>query len=142
MPNVIYDPAKQKLLAPGTLGTTSGDALDLASDNLQVVLVSAAYTFSSAHEFLDPSLPAGNRVATSANLASLAVSAAGVFDAADVTFSAVSGAQVTQVVLFKTTGTETTSPLILYFDTMTGLPVTPNGGDITIAWDASGIMGL
>lgn len=30
----------------------------------------------------------------------------------------------------------TESPLIAYIDTATGLPVTPNGGDITIAWDS------
>ena len=32
-------------------------------------------------------------------------------------------------------GTESTSNLIAYMDTgMTGLPVTPNGGDITVQW--------
>lgn len=31
---------------------------------------------------------------------------------------------------------QTDSPLIAYIDTATGLPVTPNGGDITIAWDS------
>jgi len=30
----------------------------------------------------------------------------------------------------------TESPLIAYIDTATGLAVTPNGGDITIAWDS------
>jgi starvation-inducible outer membrane lipoprotein len=142
MANVLYDSGKFRFLSPGTLGPTSGDAIDMASDNFQVVLVTAGYTFAQAGGFLDPVIAGGNRVATSGNLASLSVSAAGAFDAADVTFSAVSGSQVTQVVLFKATGTETTSPLIVYWDTMTGLPVTPNGGDITIAWDASGIFAL
>lgn len=144
MANVLYNPAKQKFLAPGTLGTTSGDAIDLGTggDNIQVVLVTAGYTFAAADEFLDPAIAGGNRVATSANLANQTVSAAGVFDADDIVFSAVSGSQITQVVIFKTTGTETTSPLIVYYDTMTGLPVTPNGGDITIAWNAGGIFNL
>jgi hypothetical protein len=31
---------------------------------------------------------------------------------------------------------QTDEPLIAYIDTATGLPVTPNGGDITIAWDS------
>lgn len=141
MANVLFDTAKNKLLAPGTLGTTSGDAFDFATDNFQVVLVSAGYTFSASDSFLT-AISGGNRVSTSTNLTGLTVSATGVFDANDVTFTAVSGAQVTQVVLFKATGTEGTSSLAVYYDTMTGLPVTPNGGDITIAWNAAGIFNL
>jgi hypothetical protein len=38
-------------------------------------------------------------------------------------------------VIYKDTGTAATSPLIAYIDTATGLPVTPNGGDITVTWD-------
>jgi hypothetical protein len=66
--------------------------------------------------------------------------AAGVFDADNVTFTAVSGASVESVNIFKDTGTPATSNLIAYFDTGTGLPVTPNGGDITVTWNASGIF--
>lgn len=66
--------------------------------------------------------------------------AAGVFDADNVTFSAVSGASVESVNVIKDTGSGATSNLIAYFDTGTGLPVTPNGGDITVTWNASGIF--
>lgn len=66
--------------------------------------------------------------------------AAGVFDADNITFTAVSGASVESVNVLKDTGTPSTSPLIAYFDTGTGLPVTPNGGDITVTWNASGIF--
>jgi len=31
---------------------------------------------------------------------------------------------------------ESTSRLIAWIDTGTNLPVTPNGGDITVQWDA------
>lgn len=65
--------------------------------------------------------------------------AAGVFDADNVTFTAVSGNSVESVNLLKDTGNTATSNLIAYFDTGTGLPVTPNGGDITVTWNASGI---
>jgi hypothetical protein len=68
------------------------------------------------------------------------VVAAGVFDAANCTFTAVTGASVESVNIFKDTGTPSTSNLIAYFDTGTGLPVTPNGGDITVTWNASGIF--
>ena len=66
--------------------------------------------------------------------------AAGVFDADNVTFTAVSGNSVESVNLLKDTGNTATSDLIAYFDTGTGLPVTPNGGDITVTWNASGIF--
>lgn len=141
MANVLYNPAKEKFINPGTLGTTSGTSIDMSDDDIKVVLVTAGYTFAASDEFLDPAIAAGNRVATSANLGTKTVTS-GSFDAADITFTAVSGSQVTQVVIYKDSATETTSSLIVYYDTMTGLPVTPNGGDITIAWDASGIFAL
>lgn len=66
--------------------------------------------------------------------------AAGVFDADNVTFSAVSGNSVESVNVLKDTGSGATSDLIAYYDTGTGLPVTPNGGDITVTWNASGLF--
>ena len=67
----------------------------------------------------------------------------GTFDAADSTFSAVSGASVEALVIYIDTGSAATSPLVAYIDTgVTGLPVTPNGGDIAVAWNASGIFAL
>lgn len=61
---------------------------------------------------------------------------AGVADAADLTFTAVTaGAACQALVIFKDTGTDSTSKLIAYIDTGAGLPVTPNGGDITVSWD-------
>lgn len=64
--------------------------------------------------------------------------AGGLFDGADVTFTAVSGNSVEAILIFVDTGTESTSVPILIDNGATGLPVTPNGGDITIAW-SSGI---
>ena len=37
--------------------------------------------------------------------------------------------------LYRDTGVEATSALIAYIDTATGLPITPNGGDIIVNWD-------
>jgi len=55
-------------------------------------------------------------------------------------FSAVSGATVESLVFFKNTGTPGTSNLICWFDTGTGLPLTPNGGDVNVTFNASGIF--
>jgi hypothetical protein len=59
----------------------------------------------------------------------------GVFDASDVTVGAVAGAEVTQIVLFKHTGSDATARLIARYDTGTGLPFTPSGADVPITWD-------
>jgi hypothetical protein len=48
----------------------------------------------------------------------------------------VSGASCESIVVYKDTGSAATSPLVAFFDTATGLPVTPNGGDIIITWDS------
>lgn len=67
--------------------------------------------------------------------------AAGVFDADDTTFTALTGDQVESLILFKDTGTDTTSILIAFFDTFSsGMPLTPNGGNVTVQWNASGIF--
>jgi hypothetical protein len=62
-------------------------------------------------------------------------STAGVADVADFTFTAVTGDPSEVIVFYKDTGTASTSALIAYIDTATGLPVTPNGGDINIQID-------
>lgn len=125
MANAIYDKARKKFL--------DGD-IDWLADTIKVVLVDAAdYTVDLAnHEFLSD-IAAGARVATSAALSGKD-STAGVADAADVVLSSVSGDQSEALVIYKDTGAEGTSPLIAYIDTVTGLPITPNGADITITW--------
>jgi hypothetical protein len=59
----------------------------------------------------------------------------GVARADSVVFPAVTGAPVGALLFYKDTGTANRSPLIAIIDTAQGLPITPNGGDITIAWD-------
>lgn len=66
--------------------------------------------------------------------------AAGVFDAADATFTALTGDASESLILFEDSGSEGTSDLIAFWDTATGLPLTPNGGDVVVQWSASGIF--
>jgi hypothetical protein len=126
MANGLYDKGRQAFLEGGVAWLT---------DNIKVVLVdTGAYGPNLAtHQFLSD-IAAGARIATSANLAGK-TSTAGVADANDAVFSAVTGVQSEAVVIYKDTGTAGTSTLIAYIDTATGLPVTPNGGDITVVWD-------
>ncbi len=67
----------------------------------------------------------------------------GIFDAADGTFSAVTGDQSEILLLVKDTGSDATSPVIAIIDAFTsGMPVTPNSGDISCVFSASGILQL
>lgn len=131
MANVIYPLAKQAFL--------QGD-LDL-DGTVTVYLVDLAdYTYSAAHQYLS-SVPGAARVA-SANLASKTFTN-GLFDAADTTMSAVTGDQCEALIVAQNTGTDATSRLVAYFDTgVTGFPITPNGSDVTVTWNASGIFQL
>ena len=65
----------------------------------------------------------------------------GIYDAANLVMSAVSGDISELLTVHKDTGTDTTSPLAIIYDSATtGLPVTPNGGDITVTWAGGGIL--
>ena len=126
MANALYGKGRQKF-AEGSIAWLT--------DNIKAVLVdTATYSVSiDVDEFLSD-IPAGERVATSSNFSSKTTTL-GVCDAADITFSTVSGDQSEALVIYKDTGVAATSPLIAYIDTATGLPITPNGGDINVAWD-------
>ena len=132
MANAVYPLAKKALL----------DAdIDLLVDTIKIVLYDSGYTYSTAHDNLDD-ITAGARVATSSALASKTTTG-GAFDAADVTYTALTGDTVTSWVLFKDSGTESTSKLIAYFDTVSGggaFSFTPSGGDLTLSFGASGIF--
>jgi hypothetical protein len=85
------------------------------------------------HQFLSD-IPALARVSVIA-LTSALVDGAGTLDADDPIFISVTGPTVEAVLLYKDTGVESSSPLIALIDTATGLPCTPNGGNITVQWD-------
>jgi hypothetical protein len=111
--------------------------LDLLVDDIRAILVDTAdYSVDlAAHDFLDD-VAAGARVAVSSELTNKSTTG-GVFDADDVTWSSVTGDQCEAVILYKHTGTDSTSPLIAYIDSFSsGMPVTPNGGNITCQWDS------
>jgi hypothetical protein len=132
MPNAIQPPTKKLFLDGG---------IDMLTDTIKVYLIDLAdYTYSSAHAFLSD-IPAAARVAN-ATLASKTTTN-GVFDAADSTFPAVSGDVSEALVIVKDTGTESTSPYITFIDSgVGGLPITPQGTQILITWNPSGIFGL
>lgn len=126
MANTLYDKARELFLTA---------QIDWSSDTIKCVLVdSGAYSFNaSAHQWYSDIGPSA-RISSAVTLTGKATTG-GAADANDVTFTSVSGASIEAIVLFKDTGVEGTSPLIAYIDTATGLPITPNGGDIIVTWD-------
>lgn len=131
MASVLYPKAKESFLKAD---------LDLDSTIRAVLIDTGTYTYNAAHDNYDDL--SGVVGSESGALASKTFTN-GVFDAADITFTAVTGATVEAIVLFLDTGTASADKLIAYIDSAaSGLPVTPNGGDITISWHASGIFSL
>lgn len=130
------------LYSAGREGYLAGN-LDFDANDVRVILTDAAdYTRNlSTHDRLDD-VTAGGRVAVSSALGSKTTTA-GTADAADVTWTSVTGDVSEEVIGYYHTGTESTSYLIWNMDTFaSGMPVTPNGGNITVAWSGSGIFTL
>ena len=126
MANTLYDFARQRFLEA---------QLNWLTDTIKVILVdTGAYTPQTAvHQYLSD-ISASSRIAGPITLTAKTTTG-GAADAADVTFTSVSGPSIEAIVIYMDTGTESTSPLIAFIDTATGLPITPNGGDIIVTWD-------
>jgi hypothetical protein len=127
---VIYPKARQHFCQGDLHWKATG------GDTFKAMLVDLAdYTYSDAHEFLSD-VPSAARVATSAAL-TLADPADGVLDADDITIASVTGDPIEALIIYKETGTEGTSPLVLFIDhdaVGNALTFTPGGGSCTITW--------
>lgn len=135
MANALYNTFKEGLL---------DKLFDLNTDSIKSSLTDAAdYTFSAAHDEYkgasrDVALAA--IVAESAALGSPTITS-GVFDTADFSWTAVTGDPSEQIILWD--DTITNGRLIAFYDTgITGMPVTPNGGNINVTVNASGWFAL
>ncbi len=131
MANALYTPYKLTALGNGT-------AVDVDTDNFRINFIDHAVNDPDVvnDDFLDDIV--SGEIAESGNLVSPTILAAGAMDTDDITVTSVSGAQFESVNLFKETGTDSTSDLIAHYDTATGLPFTPSGGDITVVVNGSG----
>lgn len=132
MANAVYPKFKEALL-------DDLSNIDLNDATVKVALIDLAdYTYSSAHDFYDDVSAAV--VGTPQTITNTTVTN-GLFDGDNVTFTAVSGDPCEAFIIYIDTGVAGTSRLVSFHDTgVTGLPVTPNGGNITITFNASGIV--
>lgn len=140
MANALYPKWKEALLQASTNSA-------LTVTNVRTAFIdTGTYTYSNAHDFYnDLSGVYPNTRAGGASLGSKTYTD-GVFDAADVTFSAFSNGSVSVeglVIYIDDGSADATSRLVAFLDTsITGLPFTPSGSDVTVQWNASGIFQL
>ena len=139
MSNNLYPIWKAALLTDSS-GVNANLTETGGEGTFALLIDTGTYTYNDAHDFFDDlsgvvGTAAGEEITTP-------TVASGVFDGDNVTFSSVSGATVEAIVIYrKNAGADTTHHLVAFIDTgVTGLPVTPNGGDITITWNGSGIF--
>ena len=138
MANAIYPKWKEALLQ----NSADSDLDGTGTTGVYALLIdTGTYTYNAAHQYYSD---LSGIVNSEIEIGATKSYTSGTFDGADVTFTAVTGATVEAIVLFrKNAGANTTWRLVAYLDTsFTGLPVTPNGGNITVAWHASGIFTL
>jgi hypothetical protein len=135
MANALYNTYKEGLL---------NKLFDMDTDIIKATLADAAdYTFSAAHDEYSggaQDVPTAAKVAESAALGSPTI-VNGVFDTADFSWTTVSGDQSEDIIVWD--DTLTNDRLVAFYDTgMTGMPVTPSGGNINVTVNASGWFAL
>ncbi len=132
--NFVYPKARQAFAA--------GD-LDWDAHTFKVQPVTSAYAPGSTttDDFLND-IASGSRVGALSPALAGKTNANGTLDADDVTIAELSAAgTITAIVLVRDTGSEATSQLVAYIDTVSaGLPFTPDGSDFVIMWAAAGIL--
>lgn len=138
MANAIYPLWKQEIMkgiANNLLNSAEG-----ATGVFCSLVDTGLYTYSAAHQFyssLTGVVGTDQEILTKTQVT-------GIFDGTDLVYASVTGNTVEALVLYrKNAGANTTWPLIAFIDTgVTNLPVTPNGGNISITWNATGIFAL
>lgn len=139
MADVIFNSFKMKIM---------DGSIDLDTDTIKVALVTSTYTpdqdahvfFSSVtNEVVGTGYTAGGSALAGKAVTQDNIDNEGVFDANDVSWTT---ATITAraAVLYKDTGTGSTSPLICYIDF--GADKVSTAGTFTIAWNAEGILNL
>lgn len=133
MANALFLPAKEGFLD----GSINWDDATIKVSAIR------GYNFNSAHRFMSQVLGAGGTQVATETLLSKTVTN-GAADAADVTFPTVqSGNPITSLVIYQASGpaggadvVASQQRLIAFLDSAANLPITPNGGNIDVVFDA------
>lgn len=133
MADAMYDTARQGFL---------GGQIDWDTATIKCSLI-RGYTFNNAHQFLSDATGAGAVLVATAILTT-PTTTGGSASADPVTFTSVpTSAACPALLLYQSSAAgggadlaTSAQRLICYIDSASGLPVTPNGGNINIAWDS------
>lgn len=132
MANAVY-PKYLKACIDGDPNT------NLISGNVKAALVhtgTGGYTYNAAHEFVSDLT---GIVARTGNAGTKSATDSGAFESGTVQATAVTGSEVDAVVLYVDSGADSSSRLVVYYDTgVTGLPITPSGQNLNVTPDATG----
>jgi hypothetical protein len=127
MSNALYDHGRENFL---------GGNLDWDGTDIKLMFIDEAVdSIDLANDEDLADRTAGAIIATSGNLGTKSI-VSGVADAVDTTVGSVTGDPFESIDIYYDSGVAGTSLLICNIDTATGLPFTPNGGDITVQWDS------
>jgi hypothetical protein len=131
--NALYDLGREGFLVAEIDWDTAVFKVDLVD--------TGAYTIDLATHKFRSSIAVGARIASSAALTSK-TNAAGVADAADLTYTSLTGTSIELIVIYQSSAVgggadvaDTAQRLVAAIDTATGLPFTPSGGDVSVTWD-------
>lgn len=142
MASLVYNRFKYQ-----QLGDTGVTPINLKTDTIKVALVTSSYSPSAdSHDFFDDVTNEVSGTGYSAGGNTLTVTTSqdntddeGVFDAADTSWTT-SDITARGAVIYKSTGTASTSPLICYIDF--GADYTSVGGTFQITFASEGIINL
>lgn len=125
----------------GMLGNPTHTVIDFDTNNIKAFLYDEGADALNLADVDLADIATAAIIGTTANLtATVGTSADGAFDHDDETISTVSGNSVESIVYYKDSGTGSTSPLAMNIDSWTGLPLTPNGGDVTLQPHSTGVF--
>lgn len=135
MANALFDPGREGFL----LGEIDWDTATIKVSPVR------GYTFNAAHKFVSDVTGAGGVIhGSAANTLASKTGTSGVADAADTTFTALTatGAAACSLLVYQASAVgggadvaATAQRVIGWIDTGTNIPFTPNGGDVSVAWD-------
>ena len=130
MSNNVYEKARNAFLT---------GQLDWVTDDMTVALIVDTYTPDEVnHEFLSD-LPT-DAIVASQIATNRQTDGQGTALADDTVFTAVTGDTIGGLVIYKDTGTDSSSRLVAFVFNHPALPISPNGEDIAIEWDDAGIF--
>lgn len=139
MATIIHTNLLQGMLGAGAL---AGDPIDFNTDNIDASLLDQTDSGTITAATNDYGTVDTATVVATGDVTVTGISG-GVVSASAITFTSVTGDAADYLTVWKNTGTPATSPLAITWDSITvGLPVTPNGGDITATWGSNTLLQL